>query len=334
MQQNEIMFNFHSGLCVGLWCIVKVVMFINHYTILPATEISTGLEGIEDPALLTALTVTVRYRLLQVATLSPSGVQNTVIFMVVFSLSGWYTREEIVAFSPAEVCRLTWKCVESLVFSERLTLSGRLILVTCRDEKNTTHKLLWPNYRAVSISHNNDEAKQKSWQSCRSNSAQGSGLNRQTTSTLHITEPQWLLAFRFHLITHQTCLRTSLVPRLPCSGTRTLKLCRRGEPGIFCHVKSAKDRLEVDATLIVHGRMRLRTEIGTKVANNLLHVYSYRASNNIHTERWSIVGRTTCKTLPFCFSPILMTSCLRSKDTRLSVRYIFAFQESLGTRLS
>ena len=107
MQQNEIMFNFHSGLCVGLWCIVKVVMFINHYTILPATEISTGLEGIEDPALLTVLTVTVRYRLLQVATLSSSGVQNTVIFMVVFSLSGWYTREEIVVFSPAEVCRLT-----------------------------------------------------------------------------------------------------------------------------------------------------------------------------------------------------------------------------------
>ena len=104
---NEIKFNFHSGLSVDLWCIVKVVMFINHYTILPATEISTGLEGIEDPALLTALTVTVRYRLLQVVTLSPSGVQNTVIFMVVFSLSGWYTREEIVAFSPAEVCRLT-----------------------------------------------------------------------------------------------------------------------------------------------------------------------------------------------------------------------------------
>ena len=34
----------------------------------------------------------------------------------------------------------------------------------------------------------------------------------------------------------------SLVPRLPRSGTRTLKLYRRGEPGIFCHVKSAKSR--------------------------------------------------------------------------------------------
>ena len=77
----------------------------------------------------------------------------------------------------------------------------------------------------------------------------------------------------------------SLVPRLPCSGTRTLKLCRRGEPGIFCHVKSAKDRREVDATLIVRGRMRLRTEKGTKVADNLLHISSYRALNNIHTKR-------------------------------------------------
>ena len=39
------------------------------------------------------------------------------------------------------------------------------------------------------------------------------------------------------------------------------------------------------------------------------------------------------QTLPFCFCPILITSCLRTKDTRLSARYIFAFQESLGTRL-
>ena len=77
----------------------------------------------------------------------------------------------------------------------------------------------------------------------------------------------------------------SLVPRLPRSGTRTLKLCRRGEPGIFCHVKSAKDRRKVDATLIVHGRIRLRTEKGTKVAGNLLHISSYQALNNIHTER-------------------------------------------------
>ena len=67
-------------------------------------------------------------------------------------------------------------------------------------------------------------------------------------------------------------------------GSAKLKLCRRGEPGIFCHMKSAKDRRE-DATLIVRGRMRLRTEKGTKVADNLLHISSYRASNIIHTER-------------------------------------------------
>ena len=38
--------------------------------------------------------------------------------------------------------------------------------------------------------------------------------------------------------------------------------------------------------------------------------------------------------LPLCFGPILIMSCLRKKDTRLSARYIFAFQESLGTRLT
>ena len=32
----------------------------------------------------------------------------------------------------------------------------------------------------------------------------------------------------------------SLVPRLPRSGTRTLQLCRHGEPGIFCHVRSGE----------------------------------------------------------------------------------------------
>ena len=82
----------------------------------------------------------------------------------------------------------------------------------------------------------------------------------------------------------------SLIPRLPRSGMRTLKLCRRGEPGIFCHVKSGKDRREVDAT---------KTEDGMKVAGNLLHVSSYRVLKIIHTECWSIVGWKTRKTLPF-----------------------------------
>jgi len=35
----------------------------------------------------------------------------------------------------------------------------------------------------------------------------------------------------------------------------------------------------------------------------------------------------------FSFCPILITSYLRTKDTRLSAQYIFTFQESLGMRL-
>ena len=43
------------------------------------------------------------------------------------------------------------------------------------------------------------------------------------------------------------CLLFSLVPRLQRSGTWTLKLCRCGEPGIFSHVRNAKDREEVES---------------------------------------------------------------------------------------
>ena len=45
----------------------------------------------------------------------------------------------------------------------------------------------------------------------------------------------------------------SLVPRLPRSGTRTLKLCRHGQPDIFSHVRSGKGREE---DLIVCGHSR------------------------------------------------------------------------------
>jgi len=55
----------------------------------------------------------------------------------------------------------------------------------------------------------------------------------------------------------------SLVPMLPRSGTRTLKLCRRGEPGIFCHVKSAKDRREVDATLWAYATQNRKRNEGS-----------------------------------------------------------------------
>ena len=65
---------------------------------------------------------------------------------------------------------------------------------------------------------------------------------------------------------------TSLVPRLPCSGTRTLKLCRRGEPGIFCHMKSAKGREEVERTSLCVGVRKFRTGKIPKVAGNLVHI--------------------------------------------------------------
>ena len=60
----------------------------------------------------------------------------------------------------------------------------------------------------------------------------------------------------------------------------------------FVTWEAVKDRHEVDATLIVREHMRLWTEKGTKVAGNILHVSSYRASNIIHTEcLWT---RHTC----------------------------------------
>ena len=56
------------------------------------------------------------------------------------------------------------------------------------------------------------------------------------------------------LITRTGCDDTWHALRLASfrSGTWTLKLCRRGEPGIFCHVKSAKGRED----LIVRGHTR------------------------------------------------------------------------------
>ena len=51
------------------------------------------------------------------------------------------------------------------------------------------------------------------------------------------------LGYFFSLIKGSTC---SLVPRFPHSGTRTMKLCRRGEPGIFSHVSSVKGRKGIE----------------------------------------------------------------------------------------
>ena len=108
--------------------------------------------------------------------------------------------------------------------------------------------------------------------------------------------------------------------------------------GIFSHVSDVRierDRKGDRKGLIVCGCTGPRTarRKRAKVVGNLLHISSYRVLNNIDTEHWSIVGWTTRETLPFCFGRILFTSCLCRKDTRLSVRYIIAFRESLGTRL-
>ena len=100
----------------------------------------------------------------------------------------------------------------------------------------------------------------------------------------------------------------------------------------FVTWEAVKDRREVDTTLIVRGHMRLRTEKGTKVAGNLLHVSSYRVSNIIHTERWSIVGWTTRKTLPFWFVIFWLHHAYVEKIPR-SPHDTYSFQESLGTRL-
>ena len=51
------------------------------------------------------------------------------------------------------------------------------------------------------------------------------------------------VSVQFIMSMHCLC---SLVPRLPHSGTQTLKLCRRGEPDSFCHVKSVIGRVGVE----------------------------------------------------------------------------------------
>ena len=62
----------------------------------------------------------------------------------------------------------------------------------------------------------------------------------------------------------------SLVPRLPHSGTRTLKLCRRGELRIFCHVKTTKGRED----LIVHGHTDTQNRKKSEGSGQLsTHIY-------------------------------------------------------------
>ena len=69
--------------------------------------------------------------------------------------------------------------------------------------------------------------------------------------------------------------RFRLVPRVPRSETRTLKLCRCGDPGIFSDMNSVKGREK-----------------------------GYRDLNTLSIEH--IVGWTTWKTLPFCSKTLVL----------------------------
>ena len=62
---------------------------------------------------------------------------------------------------------------------------------------------------------------------------------------------------------------------------------------------------------------RLRTEKRAKIVGNLLHYLATGGRITYTPSVELIVGWTTRKKLPFCFSPISITSCLQRKDTRL-----------------
>ena len=80
------------------------------------------------------------------------------------------------------------------------------------------------------------------------------------------------------------------------------------------------------------GVPEIRTGKRAKIAGNLLHVSSYWASNNIPSVEAQLVEKRAKRFLSVWsyFADVM----LRTKDTRFSARYIFAFQESLGTRLT
>ena len=68
-------------------------------------------------------------------------------------------------------------------------------------------------------------------------------LNNSAKTAVHINTIDWKFVSVknfFCKIFPMSVHIHSLVPRLPRSGTQTLKLYRRGEPGIFSHVRSAK----------------------------------------------------------------------------------------------
>ena len=61
----------------------------------------------------------------------------------------------------------------------------------------------------------------------------------------------------------------SLIPRLPWFGTQTLKLCKRGEPGICSHVSSFMSR---EMCVGVSKNSEQEKKKTAKVVGNLLHV--------------------------------------------------------------
>ena len=126
----------------------------------------------------------------------------------------------------------------------------------------------------------------------------------------------------------------SLVPSLPCSGTRNWSCAGVESLVIFSHVRSAKGKRGGRETLIEHGRTRDSEQEKERRYQPTYYMYPViegKISYTPNVER--IVGWTTRKTLPFRFSPILITSCLRRKKYQALHACTTCIPESLGTRL-
>ena len=111
----------------------------------------------------------------------------------------------------------------------------------------------------------------------------------------------------------------SLASRLPCSGTRTLKLCRRGEPGIFCEAKKCKGREWVER-LCAWVYVKTQNRKKSKDSCQLKHVSCHRGTCE-HTKCWTHGGWTTQKMFHFCSKTLVLFWLCHGhvrKDTRLS----------------
>ena len=137
------------------------------------------------------------------------------------------------------------------------------------------------------------------------------GRPSQTGSTPLSQCDEWsFLFFFFFLLLFLFC---NLVSTLPCSRTLTVKLCERGEPGIFSRVSSVNG--PVDLIVCGHTRDSEQEKEQKQQATYFMYLaIEGRISYTLSIEH----GWTTCKTLPFCSVPVLIKSCLRRKATRLS----------------